>query len=96
MTEHLAARLDGYFYFHGTRGAFLLQLGRKEEAQTASTAPSASPIRRRKRPISAFSSIGWLPEPICPSATLKTAWLAIRHILQWKPEREAGLDPAGF
>jgi RNA polymerase sigma-70 factor (ECF subfamily) len=35
MTEDLADRLDSYFYFHGARGAFLVQLGRKEEARTA-------------------------------------------------------------
>jgi len=35
MIEPLAARLDGYFYFHGARGAFLLELGRGEEARVA-------------------------------------------------------------
>ena len=35
IIEPLAAKLSGYFYFHGTRGAFLLQLGRREEARTA-------------------------------------------------------------
>ena len=28
MIEPLAARLSGYFYFYGARGAFLMQLGR--------------------------------------------------------------------
>jgi RNA polymerase sigma-70 factor (ECF subfamily) len=31
----LEASLDGYFHFHGTRGALLLQLGRTAEARTA-------------------------------------------------------------
>ena len=35
MIEPLANKLGGYFYFHGARGAFLLQLGRAEEARVA-------------------------------------------------------------
>lgn len=35
MIEPLADKLSGYFYFHGARGAFLLELGRKEEARAA-------------------------------------------------------------
>src|SRR5215475_11976287 len=35
MIEPLAGKLGGYFYFHGARGAFLLQLGRTEEARAA-------------------------------------------------------------
>ncbi|HEY0435887.1 MAG TPA: DUF6596 domain-containing protein, partial [Phenylobacterium sp.] len=35
MIEPLAAQLDGYFYWHGARGAFLLQLGRQAEAREA-------------------------------------------------------------
>jgi RNA polymerase sigma-70 factor, ECF subfamily len=35
MIEPLADRLGGYFHFHGTRGAFLLQLGRGKEAHAA-------------------------------------------------------------
>jgi RNA polymerase sigma-70 factor (ECF subfamily) len=35
MIEPLAPRLSGYFHFFGVRGAFLLQLGRKDEARTA-------------------------------------------------------------
>jgi RNA polymerase sigma-70 factor (ECF subfamily) len=35
MIEPLQGKLDGYFYFHGVRGAFLLQLGRREEARVA-------------------------------------------------------------
>jgi RNA polymerase sigma-70 factor, ECF subfamily len=31
----LAKRLDGYFYFHGVRGSFLMQLGRNSEARDA-------------------------------------------------------------
>jgi RNA polymerase sigma-70 factor, ECF subfamily len=33
MIEPLASRLSGYFHFHGTRGAYLQQLGREEEAR---------------------------------------------------------------
>jgi RNA polymerase sigma-70 factor (ECF subfamily) len=35
MIEPLGARLKGYFYFHGARGAFLKELGRTEEARVA-------------------------------------------------------------
>lgn len=35
MIEPLAARLDGYFNFHGVRGALLLKLNRKGEARAA-------------------------------------------------------------
>ena len=35
MIEPLAGKLDRYFYFHGARGAFLLQLGRALEARVA-------------------------------------------------------------
>ncbi|MFG1299086.1 RNA polymerase sigma factor [Xanthobacter sp. V3C-3] len=37
LVEPLAANLSGYFHFHGTRGALLLQLGRKTEAREAFT-----------------------------------------------------------
>lgn len=54
MIEPLAARLDGYFHFHGARGAFLLQAGRRIEARQAfdraislaNTAAEAASIRR--------------------------------------------------
>jgi RNA polymerase sigma-70 factor (ECF subfamily) len=35
MIETLAPKLSGYFNFHGVRGAYLLQLGRKNEAREA-------------------------------------------------------------
>lgn len=35
MIEPLAGKLGGYFYFHGARGAFLMQLGRASEARVA-------------------------------------------------------------
>lgn len=35
LIEPLAAELDGYFYFHGARGAFLKELGRHVEARIA-------------------------------------------------------------
>jgi RNA polymerase sigma-70 factor (ECF subfamily) len=35
MIEPLAGQLDGYFYFHGARGAFLLELERSGEAKVA-------------------------------------------------------------
>src|SRR5690606_12539998 len=35
LIEPLAARLDGYFHFHGARGALLMQLGRGAEAREA-------------------------------------------------------------
>ncbi len=35
LIEPLADRLSGYFHFFGAKGAFLLQLGRKEEARSA-------------------------------------------------------------
>lgn len=54
MIEPLGARLDGYFHFHGARGAFLLQAGRKGEAREAfdraialaNTAAEAASIRQ--------------------------------------------------
>jgi RNA polymerase sigma-70 factor, ECF subfamily len=35
LIEPLEPKLGGYFYFHGARGAFLLELGRNEEARDA-------------------------------------------------------------
>jgi RNA polymerase sigma-70 factor (ECF subfamily) len=35
MIEPLARDLEGYFYFHGARGAFLLELERRGEAKIA-------------------------------------------------------------
>ena len=35
MIEPLADKLDRYFYFHGARGAFLIALGRNQEARVA-------------------------------------------------------------
>ena len=35
MIEPLAARLSGYFHFHGAKGAYLQQLGRQDEARDA-------------------------------------------------------------
>ncbi len=35
LIDPLAAKLSGYFYFHGARGAFLKQLGRHDEARLA-------------------------------------------------------------
>lgn len=35
LVEPLGGRLDGYFHFHGVRGAFLMQLGRGPEAREA-------------------------------------------------------------
>jgi RNA polymerase sigma-70 factor, ECF subfamily len=35
MIEPLGPRLAGYFHYFGAKGAFLLQLGRKDEARTA-------------------------------------------------------------
>lgn len=37
MIEPLAPRLKGYFYFHGVRGALLMQLGRAAEAHVVLT-----------------------------------------------------------
>jgi RNA polymerase sigma-70 factor (ECF subfamily) len=35
MIEPLSSRLTGYYLFHGARGAFLLQSGRREDARVA-------------------------------------------------------------
>ena len=35
MIEPLAARLQNYFHFFGVKGAFLMQLGRNDEARVA-------------------------------------------------------------
>lgn len=53
MIEPLGARLDGYFHYHGARGAFLLRAGRRDEARQAfdraialaNTAAEAASIR---------------------------------------------------
>jgi len=55
LVEPLAERLSGYFYFHGTRGALLTELGRTQEAREAfnqaialaNTAAEAAHIRTR-------------------------------------------------
>ena len=54
MIEPLGGRLDAYFPYHGARGAFLLQAGRREEAREAfdraialaNTAAEAANIRQ--------------------------------------------------
>ncbi|WP_119421262.1 RNA polymerase sigma factor [Desertibaculum subflavum] len=54
LIEPLAPKLGSYFHFHGARGAFLLQLGRRDEARSAfdraialaHTAAEAAHIRR--------------------------------------------------
>ncbi len=54
MIEPLATRLDGYFHFHGARGAFLLQADRQADARQAfdraislaNTAAEAANIRQ--------------------------------------------------
>lgn len=54
LIEPLAERLAGYFHFFGAKGAFLLQLGRRDEAQVAfdraislaANAPDAAHIRQ--------------------------------------------------
>jgi RNA polymerase sigma-70 factor (ECF subfamily) len=35
LIEPLADRLSGYFHYFGAKGAFLLQLGRTDEARVA-------------------------------------------------------------
>ncbi|MGE0868806.1 MAG: RNA polymerase sigma factor [Kofleriaceae bacterium] len=53
MIEALAGKLDGYFHFHGVKGALLLQLGRRKDAKAcldraislANTAAEAAHIR---------------------------------------------------
>jgi RNA polymerase sigma-70 factor (ECF subfamily) len=35
LVEPLGKQLSGYFYFHGLRGALLMDLGRSEEARSA-------------------------------------------------------------
>lgn len=55
LIEPLSDKLGDYFYFHGARGAFLLQLGRSEEARQAfdraiaraTTPAQAAHIRQR-------------------------------------------------
>ena len=55
LVEPLGGRLDGYFYFHGVRGALLKQLGRAAEAREdfdraialAHTPAEAAHIRRQ-------------------------------------------------
>lgn len=55
LIEPLAAKLAGYFYFHGARGTFLEQIGRRDEARSAfdraialaNTPAEAAHIRQR-------------------------------------------------
>ncbi len=55
MIEPLADKLSGYFYFHGVKGAMLMQLGRNTEARAAfdraiaraNTAQEAAHIRQQ-------------------------------------------------
>ena len=61
MIEPLAARLSNYFHFFGVRGAFLMQLGRNDEARDAfdraialaNTSAEAAHIRHASRPADA-------------------------------------------
>jgi RNA polymerase sigma-70 factor (ECF subfamily) len=61
MVEPLGDRLDGYFHFHGLRGALLLELDRKAEAREAfnraialaNTAAEAAHIRQHLDRLSA-------------------------------------------
>ena len=54
MIAPLEGELGSYFYFHGARGSYLKQLGRKEEARVAfdraialaNSAPEAAHIRQ--------------------------------------------------
>ena len=54
MIEPLEGQLSGYFYFHGAKGGFLKQLGRRREAREAfdraialaNSAPEAAHIRQ--------------------------------------------------
>ncbi|MFC3230649.1 RNA polymerase sigma factor [Marinibaculum pumilum] len=64
MIAPLAARLDGYFPYHGARGAFLLELGRVSEARgafdraiaLAATPAEAAHIRRHLDRLAAESA----------------------------------------
>ncbi len=66
LIEPLAGALDGYFYFHGARGAFLLQLGRDGEARQAfdraialaNTAAEAAHIRSQIDRLTAQAKAG--------------------------------------
>jgi len=69
MIEPLAARLSGYFYFFGVKGAFLLQLGRREEARIAfdraialaNTAAEAAHIRQHLDRLARDGAPGGMP-----------------------------------
>lgn len=60
IVEPLAQALDGYFHFHGVKGALLMLVGRKEEARAsfaramtlANTAAEATHIRMQLDPLS--------------------------------------------
>jgi RNA polymerase sigma-70 factor, ECF subfamily len=56
IIEPLAPKLGGYFYFHGARGAFLLELAEPRRPVSPSIAPSRSPTRPRKPRTSAIGS----------------------------------------
>jgi RNA polymerase sigma-70 factor (ECF subfamily) len=71
MIEPLAPRLDGYFNFHGMRGALLSELGRKAEAREAfdraialaGTPAEAAYIRDRLDALGAPRKIALRPGP---------------------------------
>ena len=66
LIEPLGPALDGYFYWHGARGAFLLQLGRNAEAREAfdraialaNTAAEAAHIRSQIDRLAAEAKAG--------------------------------------
>ncbi len=68
MIEPLSQKLNGYFYFHGARGAFLKQLGRADEARIAfdraialaNTPAEAAHIRHQ---IDRLAATGSEPQP---------------------------------
>ena len=57
MIEPLADPLSCYFHFFGAKGAFLLQLGRADEARVASIRRSRWRTRRHRRRTSVSISI---------------------------------------
>lgn len=62
----LSERLDGYFYFHGVRGSFLMQLDRKAEAREAfdraiALANSAAECAHIRQQI---DKLGAVPSPV--------------------------------
>jgi RNA polymerase sigma-70 factor, ECF subfamily len=78
MIEPLADKLGGYFYFHGARGAFLLELGRPDEARVAFDRAITLANTPAEVAIFVNNSIDWLEARVLD-------WKQTQHLLSCRP-----------